>query len=489
MIALVNPQATRWRYRIPLSVLSIGASLEGRYPYHILDGNLDGEIFASLPTLVREKQIKYVSFTVMPGPQLQQSILLSKMIRATFPTVRIIWGGYFPTLHTNVTLQAPYVDYVIRDQGDHSFRKLIDVLESGGSLNSIPGLSHKNGAVRHNHKEVLLDPNELPPLPYRMVDIHRCVGRTYLGTRTINYHSSVGCPFLCGFCAVAAVYKARWMGLEPRRIADDLAWFRKNYNVNAVEFHDNNFFTSEKRTVEFADRVTGEGFGWWGEARPDTMLQYDDATWRVIQRSGCKMIFFGAESSSQKVLNLMHKGGTQTPDTVLALAGKMKRYGIVPEFSFVLGSPTDSVDQDLEQDFSYIRKIKQINPASEIVIYVYSPVYFQEADPFHASESFGFQFPMILDDWLLPEWQLHDLRKDPVTPWLTRRHVRKIKNFERVLNSYSPTLSDLKLTSAQRRLLRLLGSWRYSMKIYQAPMEVAVMQRLFKYRQPEIEGF
>jgi len=208
-----------------------------------------------------------------------------------------------------------------------------------------------------------------------------------------------------------------------------------------------------------------------------------------MQKSGCKMIFFGAESSSQKVLDLMNKGGTQTADTVLAVAEKMKAYKIVPEFSFVLGNPTDAVEKDLDHDIRYIRKVKEINPASEIVIYVCSPVHFQEADLFHASERFGFQFPVTLDDWLLPEWQLHDLRKNPVTPWLTSKHVRKIKNFERVLNAYSPTNSDLKLTSTQRGLLRLLGSWRFSVRIYQAPYELAVMQRPFRYRQPEIEGF
>jgi hypothetical protein len=167
----------------------------------------------------------------------------------------------------------------------------------------------------------------------------------------------------------------------------------------------------------------------------------------------------------------------------------MRRYDIVPEFSFVLGSPTESVDEDLEQDIDFICRVKKVNPASEIVIYVYSPVHFQEAELFHAAERFGFEFPRTLDDWLSPAWQLHDLRRSPVTPWLTRKHVRTIRNFERVLNSYSPTLSDLKLTSVQRRLLHLLGSWRYSMKVYHAPMEVAAMQRLFRYRQPETEGF
>lgn len=489
MIALVNPHATNWRYRIPLSVLSIGASLEGRYPYTVLDANIDRNAASTLSTLISDNAVKYVGLSVMPGPQLSHSILLSRMIRQRHPHVKIIWGGYFPTLHTDVVLRSPYVDYVIRDQGDHSFRALIDALEHGGSLQAIAGLSYKNGEIRHNQKQELIDPNDLPRIPYSKIDLAPYIGRTYLGTRTINYHSSVGCPFLCGFCAVAVVYKARWLGLTPDRIASDLSWFKRAHGINAVEFHDNNFFTSEKRTFEFSERIAGLEIGWWGEARPDTLLRYDDATWRMMRRSGCKMIFFGAESSSQKVLDLMNKGGTQTPDTVLALAEKMKFHGIVPEFSFVLGNPTDTVEDDLEQDFHYIRQIKNINPESEIVIYTYSPVHFQESDLFHASEQHGFQFPENLDDWLLPQWQRHDLRKNPVTPWLTRKGLKKIKNFERVLNAFSPTNSDLKLTAFRRRLLRMMSSWRYRLRFYFAPYELAFIQRLFRYRQPEIEGF
>jgi hypothetical protein len=77
MICLVNPRSTRWRYRIPLSILSIGASIEGLYDYEIVDGNLDPDIFTSLPGLVRGKGIRYVGFTVMPGPQLEQAIPLA----------------------------------------------------------------------------------------------------------------------------------------------------------------------------------------------------------------------------------------------------------------------------------------------------------------------------------------------------------------------------------------------------------------------------
>lgn len=489
MICLVNPWATRWKARIPLSILSIGASLEGHYEYDILDGNIDPSLFTSVLRTIEEKGVRYLGITVMPGPQLEQSILLSRHVREKHPEVRIIWGGYFPTLHTNVVLEAPYVDFVIRDQGDNSFKRLIDALESGGSINGIPGVSFKEGTIRHNEKQQLVDPNTLPPLPYHRVNVPRYIGRTCLGTRTVNYHSSVGCPFLCGFCAVAASYKARWMGLAAERIARDVLWFKEKHGVNAVEFHDNNFFTSERRTLEFAGRIRGKGITWWGEARPDTLLAYDDRTWTAMKESGCSMIFMGAESSSEHVLALMEKGGTQTPATVMDLAAKMKDFGIIPEFSFVLGSPTSTVRDDIERDIRFIRRLKTVNPDGEIVIYTYSPVHFDAAELFAAATANAFAYPRTLDDWLLPRWRLHDLRKNPVTPWLRSKDIDRIRNFERVLNACYPTRSDLKLTRTRTRILNLLGSWRYSFSLYAAPYEIAAAQRLFRYRQPEIEGF
>ncbi|MBI4428021.1 MAG: B12-binding domain-containing radical SAM protein [Ignavibacteriales bacterium] len=488
MIALINPTAANWRFRIPLSVLSLGGSLEGSYAYEIVDGNIRRNLLETLPTFIQEKGIKYVGLTVMPGPQLVQAIHLSKLVRARFPNVKIIWGGYFPSLHSRTVLQSGYVDFVISGQGEFAFKQLIDSCERGGSLSSISGLSYKNGEIRNNSKQDLIDPNELPPLPYSKVSIPMYVGRTFLGSRTINYHSSVGCPFLCGFCAVAAIYKARWLGLTAERMTSDLLWFKKHYAVNAVEFHDNNFFTSEKRVFEFADRIKREDISWWGEARPDTTLDYDEKTWRLMKKAGLKMVFFGAESSSESVLQLMHKGGTQTPDTVLTLAEKMREADIIPEFSFVLGNPTGNVTNDVDKDIRFIKQVKKINPRAEIIIYTYSPVFFEEAELFHVAQTNGFAYPEKLDDWLKPEWQRHDLRKNPVTPWLTANHHRLIKGFERVLNARYPTVSDLKLSGLQRTVLQMFGSWRYKFSLYAFPYELAALQKFFRYRQPEIEG-
>jgi anaerobic magnesium-protoporphyrin IX monomethyl ester cyclase len=71
----------------------------------------------------------------------------------------------------------------------------------------------------------------------------------------------------------------------------------------------------------------------------------------------------------------MYKGGTLIGAEIKSFAARMKRFDIVPEYSFVLGMPAETEEEVLKQiDFDFIKQIKKINPNTEIIIYVYSPV-------------------------------------------------------------------------------------------------------------------
>ena len=83
------------------------------------------------------------------------------------------------------------------------------------------------------------------------------------------------------------------------------------------------------------------------------------------------MIFFGAESGSDWALKEMQKG--ITTEQTMQVAGRMRNFGIIPEFSFVIGNPSDP-ERDTAETLGFIRKIKRLDPKSEIIIYHYTPV-------------------------------------------------------------------------------------------------------------------
>src|SRR5688572_18543205 len=204
------------------------------------------------------------------------------------------------------------------------------------------------------------------------------------------------------------------------------------------------------------------------------------------------MIFFGAETSNDELLKKMDKGGTQTTEQMKRFAARMKKFGIIPEYSFVLGFPGETpekVTEQIDRDIAYIKQIKEINPDTEIIIYVYSPVPTEGSELYQTVTASGFRFPEKLEDWLDPVWQNFDLRKNPLTPWLTVSMVEKILGFETVLNAQYPTVSDFRLTPVKRNIMRALSTFRYRQNLFKFPYELKVMQRLWRYRQPEIEGF
>ncbi|MBI3520059.1 MAG: radical SAM protein [Bacteroidetes bacterium] len=496
-VLLFNPRASDHKPRIPNSVLQIAASIDGTHDWVIVDGNLEKDPWEKIETYLSQGTYKYFGCTVMPGPQLKHAIPFTKRIKQKYPHVVIIWGGYFASNQYQVNLNSGYVDFIVNGPGDKTFPQLIEAIEHRSSFEHIKNLIYKKeGQIIKSAKEELLDLDKLPSLPYEklntMYPLTRYLGKTFLGKKTIAYHSSFGCPFTCSFCAVVPIYNARWKGKSAEGIYKDIKFLKDQHQADAIEFHDNNFFVSEKRSVEFARLIEKENMIWWGEARIDTMDKYKDESLAAIRKSGCKMIFFGAETGNDEVLKKMDKGGTQTGEQILKFAERLKKFDIIPEYSFVLGLPADTeeqVNRQINEDIGFIKKIKRINPQTEIIIYTYSPVPTEGSEMYNQVLASGFKFPETLEDWISPAWENFDLRKNPLTPWLKPYMIDRIKQFETVLNGYYPTNSDIRLTPAKKLILKSLSSWRYKTSFYKLPKEISYLQRIWKYRQPETEGF
>jgi len=496
-VLLFNPRSANSKPRIPNAILAIAASIEGMFEYTIVDGNLEADPEENILAILAASPHSIFAVTAMPGPQLRQAIPISKKVKYLFPQTTIVWGGYFASNQSSVVLASGFVDFVVYGPGDRCFPALVKALEDDRDFAEIPNLVYlRDNKPFKTRRDELYNQDELPALPYeqlnRFYPLRRYLGKTYLGSKTIAYHSSMGCPFKCAFCAVVPIYAARWSGKSAELIYKDIKWLKDHYGGNAIEFHDNNFFVSEKRTVAFSKLIEGEEMTWWGEGRIDTLDRYADSSLEQMRASGCRMIFFGAETGNDEVLKKMDKGGTQTAAQIRAFAKRLAKFDIIPEYSFVLGTPAETpelVMKQIDADIAFIREIKEINPATEIIIYVYSPVPTEGSEMYQQVLQSGFRFPGTLEEWIGPQWESFDLRKNPLTPWLQPAMIDKIRDFETVLNGYYPTVSDIRLTPRRRALLRTIAYPRYKTGTYKLPYELKALQRLWKYRQPEIEGF
>ena len=342
-------------------------------------------------------------------------------------------------------------------------------------------------SVHANPPAPIPPPDDLPEFPYHRVEMARYIRPTFMGSRTLPHHSSYGCPFFCNFCAVVNMVNGRWLAQSAQRTAGVVHRLVREWQVNAVDFYDNNFFTHEARTAEFAERILNLGIGWWGEARIDTLLKYSDRTWRLMQQSGLRMVFLGAESGSDETLKRMNKGGTASTEKTLAIARKMKELRIIPEFSFVLGNPPEP-ETDTRQTIEFIRQVKRVNREAEIILYLYTPVPLA-GELYEEAKAEGFQFPETLEEWISPRWREFSQRHNIEVPWLNDALRRQVRDFQWVLNAYYPTATDIRLTRLKRGFLRSLSAWRYHFRCYRHPLELRALHRFLAYQRPETSGF
>jgi hypothetical protein len=216
-----------------------------------------------------------------------------------------------------------------------------------------------------------------------------------------------------------------------------LGFLVKNYGMDSVHFYDNNFFLNEAHAREIAEHLAPLNLRWWCESRVDALERFSDDTWLKLKRAGLTMVFCGAESGNNEVLKKMQKG--ITTDQILYAAARTREFGIIPEFSFVFGDP-DEPEQEVETTLSFIRKLKSVNPAMELITYFYTPTPQRKSTYGNVDALDG--TPDDLEEWASPEWVNWMTHVDPNLPWMARRLKARVEDFELVLKSRFPSVHD-----------------------------------------------
>jgi len=482
MILFINPRATKAKNRrFPLSIMNVGAALPEEIGWEIVDENLPGlDAAQRIAEWIEARAhsadpVQLVALTVMPGPQLVSALRISKAVKRAFPHVPIVWGGNFGSLYPAPVLDSPYVDWLIRGQGEQTFIDLLSVLAGKVDPKTVAGLAFKQADGSHwiGKERVWVGPDELPDPPYHKINVAQYLHPTFLGRRSGVYQASIGCPYACSFCGVVSVYGRKEKTQDPVRTARHLAWLAKTYGMDSVHFYDNNFFLNDAHAQAIAEAFMPLGLKWWCEARVDAVLRFSDQTWRSLKAAGMTMVFFGAESGSNEVLAKMNKGITieQTEE----VARLTRKHGVIPEFSFVLGDP-DEPEREIENTLAFIRRLKELNPRSELIRYFYTPTP-QRGDTYGNIDPLA-GTPIDLDDWVKPEWVGWMTHEDPHLPWLDESLKRRVDDFELVLKSRFPSVNDRMTRSWGKALSQVLAWRRWAHEDYAQPTALRQVRRL-----------
>ena len=492
MILFVNPRATRPKNRrFPLSLMAIGAALPPDIDWEIVDGNRPGiDVEEAIAAQIGGRRhgpdpVRLIAMTVMPGPQLVSAVPLAKRLKARFPDLPIVWGGNFGSLYPEPVARAPYVDWVVRGQGEQTFVELLDVIAGTRDPRTVAGLAFlAEDGVWIGPERRWVGPDDLPPPPYHKIDVADYLHPTFLGRRSGVYQASIGCPYACNFCGVISVFGRGEKVQAPARTAEHLGWLAREHGMDSVHFYDNNFFLGERHAREIADCFAPLGLRWWCEARVDALCRFSDDTWRRLKRAGLTMVFCGAESGSDMVLAKMRKG--ITTDQILAVAAKTREHNIIPEFSFVFGDP-DAPEQEIGNSLAFIRRIKAINPAAELITYYYTPTpqrsgTYGDVDPLSGT-------PATLEEWTEPQWVGWMTHEDPHVPWMHESLRAQVEDFQTVLKSRFPSVHDRTTRPWGKTLGKALARRRWSNGDFANPALLRRIRSLAQLRPDDRQAY
>jgi anaerobic magnesium-protoporphyrin IX monomethyl ester cyclase len=452
----------------PLALLHLAAPLVAQgYDVRIVDSAVTSD---SVSAVLREIEgALCLGISMVTGPMITHGVAVARAVRALRPELPIVVGGWHASILPVQTLESPYVDAVVKGQGEATFAEIVARYAEGErDLEGIPGsLFKREGAVVWNPDRGYTDINALPPRPFQIVDFE-AYARQCGGTRWILYCTSHGCPWDCSYCSNASVYGRSWKPLEARAAVDEMTTLAARYRLDMIDIIDDNYLVRRDRAVEIAERLQAAraSFAYYVQTRTDQVDRLSDDELATLARSGLRRIFFGLESGSAKVMRSVNK--RLDFDTVYRTAARCRAVGIRPSFNLIFGLPAEE-EEDVRDTLAVVDRVGRLHPDADFFTNIFSPYPGSPIWPLALAR--GLREPQSLEEWA----GFHP--KIQVLPWLDgARHARiqRIRDYIRM--GYSAR--QMIVTAPRgwrgrvRTLLRALARRRLRLLWVRFPVEV-----------------
>lgn len=440
--------------RPPLGVLTVAAPLVKKgITVTVLDERAEDDFDHKLLKELRKEPL-CVGISSMSGRQITHGLRISKLVKES-STAPVVWGGVQASLEPRSMIEHDMVDIIVRDDGEETFPRLIEALEDKNpDLDQIEGI-----AFKYNDRMIFTDPpkpadiEEIPPIPFHLVDFNNYEPdpkNNWISDpkQIIPIETSRGCPYSCTFCT-ESVRKKKWRALAPDRVINNIKYYIRRYGICNFTFIDDNMFGNIKRGEKIVERLAREklGINWYTNIRTDYMSKVDSSFISTLEGSGCKMLTFGAESGSERILKMINKKAT--PEEVITTNRKLARSNIIPHFVTIRGFPTETKN-DLTETFLLNSQLLIENKRAVCD----SPFLIATPSTKIAEMCLGDQIKSYkLEDWA----NIIDLFKDEKPPWVLDETYEFINNHR----------AFYVLTSKTNRSSRTLNIiYRFILRIY-----------------------
>jgi len=353
----------------PLGMLYIATYLrENGIDVSIIDEAAQGYSLKGTVDWVKKEDPDILGFSTCSS-SCRKAALIAERVKKENPNIVTVFGNFYATFNAERILRKyPFVDVIVRGEGEHTSLELAKCLEKKRDLKKVLGINfRKNDQIISTPDRPLIKDIDSLPFPDReMLDVeyhNTTAGLVVAPKKFSSFVSSRGCVFKCRFCGCRRLARNLWRSRSVENILEELHLL-SSQGYKQFLFVDDNFTLNTKRVIKLCQRLKKERVDveFFAEGRVDNCPQ--DMLQEMV-RANCKMIYFGIENATQKVLDYYDK--RTTPKQAEDATKKARKAGIdVIVASFILGAPNET-RKEIQNTLKFAQKIQVDIPQFNIL--------------------------------------------------------------------------------------------------------------------------
>jgi magnesium-protoporphyrin IX monomethyl ester (oxidative) cyclase len=280
---------------------------------------------------------------------------IARIVKEVDPKIVTVMGGTHSTVMCREILEKePYIDYVVRSEGEYAFTDLLERLRDGRPIDDIDGFAfRKDGVVHLNEKRQFIANLDDLPFPARHLLRMDVYGNTELKrgwginrrAPKANMITSRGCPFDCSFCGIALNTGKKMRGHSPEYVVAEIEELISKYGIKEVHFEDDNLTLNKQRSKQIFDLIVEKGLDIsWAAPSGLAIWTFNDDVLEKMKASGCYRVNLGLESGSDHVLKKIIKKPITTK-TIREKIALVKKHGLEITGFWVIGMPGETRSQ------------------------------------------------------------------------------------------------------------------------------------------------
>lgn len=342
--------------RMPNGALaSLAGNIGSAHPAAIADLILvQDRVAETVERLMREIDPDVVGLSVMTF-QRRTALRLVRLLRTLKPHVIIVAGGYDPSLAADAyDSPSSGIDFIVRGEGELTFRALLDALSRREPVDGIEGLSFRRspeqGFVHGLPRAVTrLESGDLR-LPNRAARV--LSGYTFLGRPIDIVETSRGCTYDCSFCSIVEMRGRNFHTFDFTRVLADIADARAR-GARAIFLVDDNITLNVKRFESLCSAIVEAGLDdvhYIVQAMTSSIANHGETLAPLMRRAGFRYVFLGIENVLDEDLaflragakNASRQGGRQTGNATLDAIHKLHAHRLAVVGGIIVGNPDDT---------------------------------------------------------------------------------------------------------------------------------------------------